>query len=109
MDQSLGPLVRTRTLGLVGLWGHWESSPTPTCLCLPGWPRPHMDLDHDRHRASPVHGQQGAKELGRLAEAELLSQWLTLETKMALGCLRGLPQIFSRISQWRYKNLQCLL
>lgn len=91
-------LVRTRTLGLVGLWGPLGDPlplppPFPARLDLaPGGPGP---------REALCMGL-GCKVLDRLAG--LFSQWLTLETQVALGCLR-LPLIFSRISQQRNKHL----
>lgn len=91
-------LVRTRTLGLVGLWGPLGGPlplppPFPARLDLaPGGPGPWEALCMGL----------GCKVLDRLAG--LFSQWLTLETQEALGCLR-LPLIFSRISQQRNKHL----
>lgn len=44
-------LVRTRTLGLVGLWGPLRGSLPLPLPFLPGWTWPQVDLDHERHFA----------------------------------------------------------
>lgn len=80
-------LVRARTLGLVGLppsvpyWAEfgprWAWTTTGTLLL----------------QCMGIGVQRG---WGDCPSVGLFSQWLSLEAKMALGSLRGLPRIFSR-------------
>ena len=81
-----------------------RGSAEPPLASLPDWTWPHTGLDHNRRFASLTRGHWGTERLDRLSVG-LFSQWLTLETQVALGSLRGLPSIFSRISQ----DLQCSL
>lgn len=88
-------------------WGHGGHGAgecgTTACFSAgldsaPHRPRPHLALCLSNTWA------RGTERLDRLSVG-LFSQWLTLETQVARGSLRGLPSIFSRTSQ----DLQCSL
>lgn len=69
---------------------------------LPGWTGPRRT---PTATGTLLHQCMGSRCKGFGQMGWVIFIMADLETKVALGCLR-LPLIFSRISQWRDKNLQ---